>query len=106
MVDARERAAEAAFVHEHDLAFQAHSRRDRMFGRWAGHLMGLRGRAAEDYARDLMLSNVERKDDTALIAIVQADLARRGVGGLCATEERLRRKLERLGALTDAHPRG
>ncbi|MDR4307275.1 DUF1476 family protein [Chelatococcus sambhunathii] len=106
MLDARERAAEAGFAHERDAEFQAHARRDRTFGRWVARLIGLRGEAAEEYARDLMLSNIERKTDETLIADAQADLARRGVSGVKASEERLRRKLERLGALKDAHPRG
>lgn len=105
MLDARERAAEAGFAHERDVAFHAKVRRDRMFGRWAGHLMGLRGDAAENYASDLMLSNIEGDDDR-LIAAGQADLARSGVRGRRASDGRLRRKLARLGALADAYVRG
>ncbi|WP_164919582.1 ATPase inhibitor subunit zeta [Hansschlegelia zhihuaiae] len=106
MLEQRERAAESGFVHERDVAFQAHARRDRMFGRWVGHLIGLSGAAADDYGRTLMLSNVEGGSDETLLAAVRTDLAKHGVFGVRATEERLQRKLERLGALADAHLRG
>jgi hypothetical protein len=106
MLETREHAAEAGFVHERDVAFQARALRDRMFGRWAGRLMGLGSTAVEDYARALMLSNIERSNDESLLAIVRGDLAKRGVSGPRASEERLQRKLERFGAIADAHLRG
>jgi len=102
MFDTRERAAEAKFVHERDAAFQAHAHRDRMFGRWAARLMGLRGAAIEDYARSLMFSDMEGVGDEALLARVQSDLAQGGVAGPRAAEDRLQRKLERLHALARA----
>ena len=102
MFETRERAAEAKFVHERDVAFQAHAHRDRMFGRWAARLMGLRGPAIENYARSLMFSDVESVDDEALLARVRSDLAERDVAGPRAAEDRLRRKLERLNALARA----
>ncbi|MGA0532435.1 ATPase inhibitor subunit zeta [Hansschlegelia sp. KR7-227] len=98
MLEHREAAAEARFVHERDVAFEAHARRDRMFGRWAAHLMGMKGEAVEDYARALMLTDVAQAGDDGVLDRVLEDLAEHGVVGVRASEDRLRRKLERLHA--------
>ncbi|MET0314431.1 MAG: DUF1476 domain-containing protein [Hansschlegelia sp.] len=101
MLETRERAEEARFAHRQDLAFRTHARRDRVFGRWAAHLMGLRGQAVEDYARRLVMADVAGTDDE-LLAVVRGDLIDCGVSGVKASEDRLRRKLERLQAIFHA----
>lgn len=106
MFEARQQAAEAVFVHERDLAFEARALRDRMFGRWAARLMGMSGAAADAYARGMMLSNIDQPNDGRLLAIALGDFDKRGLSAPRASKERLQRKLERLRAVAEAHVRG
>jgi hypothetical protein len=102
MLEHREAAAEARFVHERDVAFEAHARRDRMFGRWAAHLMGMKDEAIDEYARALMLADVTQAGDEDVLEKVLEDLAKHDVVGVRASEDRLRRKLERLHAIAQS----
>jgi hypothetical protein len=102
MFETRERAEEAKFVHQRDVEFQVHARRDRMFGRWAARLMGMKAGAIDDYARYLVASDIAGTDDE-LIKVVSANLEDCGVVGVKASADRLRRKLERFHALAQAH---
>lgn len=106
MLEAKELAAETGYVLERDHAFQVRARRDRMFGRWVARLLGLTAERADRYGRKLMLANIETADDEAALTRVQNDLAQSGVKGICASEERLRRKLDLLQAVAEADLRG
>lgn len=96
MLDARAKAEDAKFALDRDAAFKAHARHDRMFGRWAAHLLGLRGEAAEGYALELMRDDVESAGDDRVLVKVGDDLQSAGVDAAVFCEDRLRRKLERL----------
>jgi hypothetical protein len=104
MLETRARAEEAKFALDHDAAFKAHARRDRMFGRWAAHLLGLRGEAAEGYALELMRDDAESAGDDRVLLRVGDDLRSAGVAAAVFCEDRLRRKLERLAAIAASQP--
>ena len=72
--DEREKAAEAAYVHEQDLAFRAHARRDRKLGLWAASLMGLNADEAATYADTLFASEIAAQGEAGLLARVLQDL--------------------------------
>lgn len=102
MFETRERAEEAKYVHQRDVAFQVRALRDRMFGRWAARLMGMRNEAVEHYARYLAVSDIDG-DDGQLIMVVRENLADFGVVGHRASEGRLRRKLKRFHDIARTH---
>ena len=72
--DEREKAAEAVYVHEQDLAFRAHARRDRKLGLWAASLMGLKADEAATYADTLFASEIAAQGEAGLLARVLQDL--------------------------------
>jgi hypothetical protein len=57
--DDRERAEEARFSHDQEVEFKAQARRAKLVGLWAAELLGLSGAAAEDYAKSMVLADLE-----------------------------------------------
>ena len=93
--DEREHAYEAKFAHDQELRFKAKARRDRRFGAWAAAQLGLSGPAAEDYANQVVRSDLAHPGDSAIIEAVMGDLKLKGVA---ADERTLKRKLVDLMA--------
>jgi len=93
--DERENAYEAKFARDEELRFKAKARRDKALGVWAAAQLGLSGTAAEDYARNLLRSDVEHPGDAGLIAKVLGDFKEKGVA---IDEPALRKKLIELMA--------
>lgn len=99
MFETKEKTEEARYAHGLELDFKAHARRDRMFGRWAAHLLGLHGESAEAYALQMMRDDVESAGDERVLDKVGDDLRSAGVDAAIFCKDRLRRKLERLAAV-------
>ncbi len=77
--DERERGYEAKFVHDQDVEFKAHARRNRLLGLWAAELMGLQKQHLEDYARAVVKSDLEHPADEDVLRKVFEDLKGAGV---------------------------
>ena len=92
--DEREKAAEAKFHHEQELAFTARARRNHLFGLWAAGALGLRGEAAENYARELMAAAFGKHGDDAVLAKIEADFKAKKVG-VTLDSARIRLELDR-----------
>jgi hypothetical protein len=82
--DEREHAFEAKFAHDQELRFMAKVRRDRRFGAWVAGQLGLTGATAENYATELVRSDVAHPGDEAIIERVLGELKEKGV----ASDER------------------
>lgn len=78
--DDRENAFEAKFAHDADARFRILARRDKLIGLWAAEKLGKDGAAADDYAKSVVLSDLEKPGDDDIIAKLHGDLARHGVG--------------------------
>lgn len=76
----REKAEEAKFHQDQELAFKARARRNHLFGLWAAEKLGLAGDAAENYARELMAAAFGQHGDEAVLAKIEADFKAKGVG--------------------------
>jgi hypothetical protein len=74
--DKREEGFENLFVHDEDLKFKATARRDRLLGLWAAQQMGLTGAAADDYAKSVVIADIETHDP---FAKVRTDFDAKGV---------------------------
>ena len=88
----REKAFEAKFEHDMELAFKVNVRRNKLVGLWAAELMGLTGDEAQAYAREV----IEAELAQASVRIndkIRQDLESRGVD---LSEHRLEKKLEEL----------
>jgi hypothetical protein len=77
--DDRERAYEAHFAHDEEMAFKAEMRRDRLLGLWAGERMGLTGEALAEYAASIVRVDLREPGDKDVFQKVLADLAENGV---------------------------
>jgi hypothetical protein len=83
--DKREEGFENQFVHDEELKFKAIARRDRLLGLWAAQQLGLSGTAADDYAKSLVVAEIETHDP---FSKVRKDFDAKGV---VQTDEQIRR---------------
>ncbi len=73
----REKEFEARFKHDQELRFKVTARRNRLLGLWAAERMGLKGEAADAYARQVVDAEFEG-GDPRVVAKVCADLNAKG----------------------------
>jgi hypothetical protein len=76
--DDREQAFEKKFALDAETAFRVAARRNRIVGEWAAGLLGLTGDAAADYARSIVLTDLEEPGDEDIVRKLIADLAGTG----------------------------
>jgi hypothetical protein len=90
--DKREEGFEKQFAHDEELKFKATARRDRLLGLWAAGKLGLAGTAADDYAKSVVIADIETHDP---VAKVRKDFDAKGVTD---TDEQIRRVMTDLMA--------
>ena len=88
--DKREEGFENLFVHDEELKFKATVRRDRLLGLWAAQHLGLTGAAADDYAKSIVIAEIETHDP---FAKVRKDFDAKGV---VQTDEQIRKVMIEL----------
>lgn len=88
--DDREKAYEAKYAHDEEMAFRANARRNKLLGLWAAELMGKTGDAAQAYAIEVVKSDFAEAGDDDVLRKVAADL------GDKATREVIRAKMDAL----------
>ena|ERR1700755_2604277 len=72
--DDRERAEEKKFQLEQEAEFKAQARRAKLVGLWTAGLIGLTGAAAEDYAKSVVIADMEEAGVEDLFRKLRADL--------------------------------
>ena len=72
--DDRERQEETRFKHQQELAFKARNRGNKMFGLWVAEQLGLSGKEAESYAKDVVIADFDLPGDEDIFTKVRADL--------------------------------
>lgn len=77
--DDRERAFEAKFVHDEEMAFRVVARRNRLLGQWAAELMKLTPEEADAYAKTVVHADLEEAGDGDVVRKVFGDLSAAGV---------------------------
>ncbi len=91
--DDRKKAAEEKFAHDEELRFKAAARRNYKLGLWVAELLGLSGARAEEYAKSVIMADLEEPGDDDVVRKVMADLRAKGVE---MSEHRLRNRMARL----------
>jgi hypothetical protein len=91
--DDRERAEEARFRLEQELEFKAQARRAKLVGLWTAGLIGLSGEAAEDYAKSVVLSDLEEAGAEDVFRKIRADLDMHAVS---LSDHQIRAKMDEL----------
>lgn len=72
--DDRERAEEKKFQLNQELEFKAQARRAKLVGLWAAGLMGLADQAADDYAKSVVVADLEEAGTEDLFRKIRGDL--------------------------------
>ena len=91
----RERAFEAKWQHDEELRFRIISRRNRMLGIWAAHLMGMTADQADAYARDVVAAGFDKPGNDEVHDKLEADLR---AAGIDLSDHRLRKQIAALQA--------
>lgn len=86
----REKAFEAKFAHDEELRFKVDARRDKLLGLWLAEKMGKTGDDAENYAKEVVISDLQEAGDADIIAKVMTDIKE---AGLDISEEQIVEKL-------------
>lgn len=73
-LDDREHAFEKKFVQDQELQFKVHARRDKLFGLWVAGKLGKSGAEAEEYARSVVLSDLQQPGDDDVLSKVAGDM--------------------------------
>lgn len=94
--DKREDAFEKKFAHDEELQFKAAARRNKLLGLWVAEKLGLSGDKAEEYAKSVVIADLEEAGDQDVIAKVLADLK---AAGIEQSEHQIRRTMDELMAL-------
>jgi hypothetical protein len=89
--DDRERAEEAKFTLDQELEFKAQARRAKLVGLWAAELMGLTDAAADDYAKSVVMADMEEAGTEDIFRKIRADLDLQAVQ---LSDHQIRAKLE------------
>lgn len=89
----REKAFEAKYQHDQELAFKVNVRRNKLLGLWAAALMNLSKDEAAAYAKSVIQSDFERPGDADVLERVLKDLTGRGVD---MSAHRVRKEMDRL----------
>jgi hypothetical protein len=95
--DDRERAFEAKYARDEDMAFRVTARRNRLVGQWAAAKMGLTAEETDAYAKAVVQADFEEAGDDDVIRKLVGDLT---ASGTDVTEGEVRRALDE--AMVDA----
>ena len=77
--DKREEGFEKQFAHDEELKFKATARRNKLLGLWAAEKLGLSGAEAEDYAKSVVMADVEEAGDHDVLHKSRRDFDAKGV---------------------------
>jgi hypothetical protein len=91
--DEREKAFEAKYRHDQEIAFKVNVRRNKLLGLWAAQLLGLSPDESAAYAKEVIKSDFEKVGDEDVARKLLQDFAAHGVD---MSAHRLRKEMDRL----------
>jgi hypothetical protein len=91
--DKRQEGFEQKFAHDEQLRFKANARRNKMLGQWAAGKLGLSGTSADDYAKDVIVADLEEAGDDGVFRKIRRDFDAKGVA---QSDHQLRRTMDEL----------
>ena len=77
--DDRERAFEAKYARDEDMAFRVTARRNRLLGQWAAGLMKLTPEETDAYAKAVVQADFEEAGDEDVVRKLIGDLLAAGI---------------------------
>ncbi len=99
----REKGEEFRYEMEQEILFKAESRRNRLLGEWLAERFGMTSAETEEYAKAVVVSDLEESGTEDVIAKVMKDIEDRGAG---ITEDEVRAELDRLYAVAMEQVKG
>ncbi|MEQ8179528.1 MAG: DUF1476 domain-containing protein [Amphiplicatus sp.] len=93
--DDRKDKFENKFAHDAALKFKADARRNKLLGHWAAELLGHTGQAAEDYAKSVIVADLQEAGDEDVFRKIRADFDAAGVD---QSDHQIRRHMEEFMA--------
>src|SRR6476659_6313412 len=93
--DKREEGFEKQFAHDEALRFKANARRNRLLGLWAAEKLGLSGREADAYAKEVVIAALEGTGDNDVFRKIRQDFDAKGIA---QSDHQIRRTMDELMA--------
>lgn len=89
--DKREEGFEGRFALDEETRFKALARRNKKLGLWAAEKLGLSGDAAEAYAKEVVMSDLEEAGDEDVFRKLRGDFDAKGIE---VSDHQIRRNME------------
>ena len=89
--DDRKDKFEKKFAHDATLKFKAEARRNKLLGHWAAGLMGLEGEKAEEYAKSVIMADLEEAGDEDVFRKLRKDF---DDAGIVQSDHQIRRHMD------------
>ena len=89
----RQKGFERKFAHDEELKFKATARRNRLLGLWAAGEIGIKGDAAQGYAREVIKADLEQHGEEDVFRKIRKDFDAKGVQ---QSDHQIRRKMAEL----------
>jgi hypothetical protein len=89
----REEGFERKFALDEEQRFRATARRNKLLGLWAAEKLGKTGEAADAYAKEVVVSDLEEAGDEDVFRKIRRDF---DVAGVDQTDHQIRRTMEEL----------
>ena len=93
--DKREEGFEKQFAHDEELRFKATARRNKLLGLWAAEKLGITGTAADAYAKEVVVADLEAAGDNDVFQKIRKDFDAKGVA---QSDHQIRRPMDELMA--------
>ena len=97
--DKREEGFEKAFALDEETRFRALARRNKKLGLWAAEKLGLTGEAAQEYAKEVVVADLQEAGDEDVFRKLRADFDARKVE---VSDHQIRRNMDELLAVAAA----
>ncbi|MFG1295940.1 MULTISPECIES: DUF1476 domain-containing protein [Xanthobacter] len=89
--DKREEGFEKRFALDEETHFKALARRNKKLGLWAAQMLGLSGEAAEAYAKEVVIADIQEAGDEDVFRKLRGDFDAKGV---VVSDHQIRRNME------------
>ena len=89
----REKAYEKKFAHDAELKFKASARRNKLLGQWAAEKMGMTGDEADNYAKGVVLADLEEPGEEDVFRKIRGDFDEAGID---QSDHQIRRNMAEL----------
>jgi len=91
--DDREKSYEAKYKQDQELAFKIEARRNKLLGQWLAGEFGMGPAETEEYAKEVVIADLDEPGIEDVMRKVMADIEAKGVD---ISEDTVRRKIDEL----------